>query len=319
MKTTKYDRNKIDTYLIYGYREREGKNRWYVGATRWQRRIARDKTHRAAKGGDQKYFYNFIRKAYREKKTFEQVLEYCQLDIVVGTAKQADAREVSHTFLRNALAPNGFVLRAGGYGGAMSEELKQRISQKNKKHWQCAEKRREHSNKKKKYWAYDENRREQAIRCSGWKQKEEIKKQIGETQRNFSPEKRAKKIAKQIATLAVNTKRNRENRRVAKMLTRLAEAKERLKSGYKPELTGPELVTNIVFKSPNPMSDLEVRRQMPNSRRRHTSIYLLRSAGYNDEGTKYVGHRKQMPQRLMLIHLPNGRREFKPNPEFVIT
>ena len=186
-------RNRVDTHLIYGYRERGGRHRWYIGCTLVSRRRIRDQHHRKALE-EKKYFHRFIRKAYREGKSFGDVLEYFEIETFRGTAKQAEVREIHYTFLYDALAPNGFVLKAGRYQGAMAEPLKRVISEKNKKVWKCAAK-----------------RASQAIKCSGWKHSDEIKTQIGETQRNFSPEKKAQKEAGARATRAITKKRKNDS------------------------------------------------------------------------------------------------------------
>ena len=301
---------------IYGYRERTGRRRWYVGKTIHPKK--RDGRHRKAEGNNP-YFHNFIRKAYRNGFEFDDVLERFTLAVVPET--NASDVECFYTDKLDAMYPNGFVLRAGGSGGTMSEEQKQKISAKNRAYWSCQEKRKAQSAKNRAYWSCQEKRKAQSAKCTGWKQKEEIKKQIGETQRNFSPEKRAKKSAKARDTRAISAKKEREKRRIEKMLARLDAAYQRQKAGIKPKQTGVEFVTNLIIKADRPMTESEVAKEMhkngqsPNS----AAATLMRAAGYRGD-TTYLGSRGkgklQFVQKIERIKLESGGYAFRPLPQF---
>lgn len=83
-----------------------------MGAKKYRNNKKRDKEHRKASGLCPK-FHAFIQKVYREGKTFDDVLEYFELESVFGYLEDVERAELSHTDLRNALSPNGFVLSAG--------------------------------------------------------------------------------------------------------------------------------------------------------------------------------------------------------------
>ena len=80
-----------ETHIIYGYREIDGRHRWYVGKTRARRWKYRHSDHKRA--GSKGKFHNFLRKGYREGKSFDQLverfdLETCSLEQMMGRARE---------------------------------------------------------------------------------------------------------------------------------------------------------------------------------------------------------------------------------------
>lgn len=248
------------TSTIYGYRERTGRRRWYVGKTILPER--RDKQHRALEGNNP-YFHNFIRKAYENGFEFDDVPEINASDV-----------ECFYTDKLKALYPDGFVLQKGLGGGTRSEITKRKIS---------------------------------------------------ETQRNFSPEKKAKKSAKARATREVTTKRNREKRRIEKMIAKLDGAYERQKKAMNPKLKGVEFVTNLIIKANRPMKESEVANEMRKNGQAYNSAAatLMRAAGYSSDTLTYLGNRgtgkMKFIQKIERIEIEPGSCEFRPLPEFAMT
>lgn len=127
----------VDRHVVYGYIERQPRKgkppRWYVGVTNQQER--RHKQHiRTETKPNKGYFYNWIQKQYRKQPkrkhedVFNEILEYKILQVIVGTSREAEYFESKWTEQKNALRPNGFNLRQGGYRGRLSEESKTRLS-----------------------------------------------------------------------------------------------------------------------------------------------------------------------------------------------
>ncbi len=293
------DRNEErQAHLIYGYRERAGKNRWYIGCTMVRNKKNRRRAHRWAKEEGSK-FHRFIRKSYRDGKSFDDVLEYFELETFFGTDRNASLREDKYTEIYDALAPNGFVLSAGRYAGKKSEEFRKRCSDTAKRTWACPDR-----------------RKAQSIRCSGWKQTAKAKERISKTQRNFSPEKKAKKKADTRATRAITKKRKQEAERKEEMIAKLTDAKARLKSGWKPKMKGHDLAAFIVIKANRAMTEKEVEPEI----RKHgfkgrVVTFLKRASGFDLRSTlKYTGNKEY--ERLEMFNLPSGRFAFRPRPEF---
>lgn len=298
MSYCKEERNKQQEHLIYGYRERAGKRRWYVGCTLVRRREKRKDAHRKAKVERSK-FHRFIRKAYRHGKTFDEVLEYFELETLIGTAQQAEIKEVVYTDLYNALAPTGFVLKAGRYCGVVSEESKRRMSTSHIKRWSCPDR-----------------RKEQSISCSGWKQTDKVKKQIGDARRNLSPEKRAKKEAGARATREITKKRKHE----ANIRAKIEEAKARLKSDWQPTMTGPQQAAYVVIKANREMTEKEVVFEMKRLfgwKSKKAITPLLRASGI--EAGTYLPHGRKSYERLERVAIKSDKRttyKYRPLPVF---
>lgn len=119
-------------YIVYGYeetgdrwREKGLKHpRWYVGVTELSRAERRKKEHREflkhVKGNT--CWRNWVLKRKSEGYELEDVTEYHVLAELRGTKEEAEAAEVFHAIKHDALVPNGFCTKIGGYGGRVSEE-----------------------------------------------------------------------------------------------------------------------------------------------------------------------------------------------------
>ena len=84
------------------------------------------------------YWHNFVNKGYRSGKTFEQIAKRFLLEVFYGTRHESEKQEEHYTNLYDALAPNGFVTKAGNYRGVLSDAARTKI----KKHWRDPEKRK---------------------------------------------------------------------------------------------------------------------------------------------------------------------------------
>ena len=260
-----------ETHIIYGYREREGKHRWYVGLKLFEENRARDQGHRRAK--DKGKFHNFIRKAYRTGKTFDQVLEYFEIESFFGTAQQAELREKHYTLLYNALAPHGFNLFAGRYRGRPADEVKQRISKLCTQTWACKAK-----------------RAKQAIKCSGWSHSTQTKEQIGKKSLEMwnNPEWLAAR-AERLKLRQAETKRRQAERKAKEKADR--EAKRQANPSQS------MMVAKVVIDSPFPLTATQVKKALANQGihfpGNRVITQLKRAAGYNDH--KHVWQNKNTP------------------------
>ena len=302
----KEERNERQAHLIYGYRERTGKRRWYIGCTLFRCRENRKASHRRAKSGLEKgkrcMFHDFLRKAYQAGKTFEEAVEYFELEEVFGTSRYAELREIHYTHLYDALSPNGFVLSAGRYKGEKSKESRKRQSETQKTNWKCPDKRKAHS-----------------LMLTGWKHKEESIRRISEANLNRSPEHQSKLNESMRKT----GKRKREIRRKEKFLTEIANRRARLKSGWNPTMSGPRQAAYVVIKANRDMSEKEVVVEMKRLfgwKSNRAINPLLRASGIN--ATTYLPHGSKKYERLQRIEtkLGNGKSTYvyRPRPEFVI-
>lgn len=281
---------KQETHIIYGYRERAGKNRWYVGCTLVRCEEERDKYHRRAEGGCTK-FHNFINKAKRLGKSFDDVLEKFELETFFGTAQEAEMREKKYTALYNALAPHGFVLMAGRYNGTMSEESKKKISEKHKQRWTC-----------------ENERKAQANRCSGWKHNNESKKKIGEaaSKRYHNPE----------YVLEYN-KRVEIRRAKRELLKSFQEAKQKSKS---PIIEGTRLAELVVIRANRVMTEKEVVLEMKKLGWKHNRAItpLQRACGIEPSENKPHGRVSYDRLERLVTIKPSGRKTstYRARPEF---
>lgn len=117
----------VDRHIVYGYVEKCPPNgkppRWYVGVTNNPKR--RFEQHKIAKAKrDNSYFHKWIQARYQEDKKFKDILEYHEFQVIQGTSREAELLERKWTEEKNAIHPNGFNLKAGGYKGKFSEETR---------------------------------------------------------------------------------------------------------------------------------------------------------------------------------------------------
>ena len=261
MQRRPWNRDEPSVYIIYGYREREGKNRWYIGCKVFSERSNRHKEHKRA--GRKVFFHNFINKAYRDGKTFEQALDYFEIETFRGTARQAEARELHYTKLYNAEAPGGFVTKAGGYKGRKARMVVEAQVRKQRQYWSC-----------------QANRDAQAIKCSGWSHDHETKKEIGRKSKEMwsNPDWLAAKT-EQLKLRKEQTKKRKELMREEKQ----AERESRRQANPSQTM----LCERIVLQSPAPLTAKQVANklsqkgiQFPGNR---VITQLKRAAGYNDK------------------------------------
>ena len=165
----------------------------------------------------------------------------------------------------------------------------------------------------------DDYRREFAKARTGWKQTERVKKQIGETQRNFSPEKKAKKEAGARATRAITKKRKQEARRIEEMANRLKRAKQKIEP--KP-MTGTQQAAYVVIRANREMTEKEVVFEMKRLfgwKTKKAITPLLRASGIN--ARTYLPHGNKDYERLERVEtkLGNGRSIYVYRPLAVFT
>lgn len=117
-------------HIIYGYRCKTGKrtDQWKIGCTLQQQEKARHWSHKKGRSGC-RLFDNYLRKRFREGYSFDDVFVYFQLHESVCTRREAERLEDIYTDRYFALAPNGFCLHSGRYGGRHSEESKRLVSE----------------------------------------------------------------------------------------------------------------------------------------------------------------------------------------------
>ena len=78
-------------YLVYGYREIEEPNRWYVGSCLYHREQRRDDQHRR-RLGDAKKFHRELKKV-AAGRCFDELVQKVVLEIVWGTRRESIDRE----------------------------------------------------------------------------------------------------------------------------------------------------------------------------------------------------------------------------------
>lgn len=101
--------------------------KWKIGCTLQRQKESRHTRH--VQGNSRcPLFDNYIKKRYSEGKLFDEVFEYFQLRVFVCSRRDAEWWEDIYTARYDALSPNGFNLRSGGYRGAFSQELKHVVS-----------------------------------------------------------------------------------------------------------------------------------------------------------------------------------------------
>ena len=86
-----------ETHIIYGYREIGGRQRWYIGKTRARRWRHHHNDHKRADARTK--FHNFLRKGYREGKSFDQLVERFELETFFGTNEGAGERSFLRAFV----------------------------------------------------------------------------------------------------------------------------------------------------------------------------------------------------------------------------
>lgn len=101
-------------YLIYGYREIEEPNRWYVGSCMYIREQARDDQHRR-RFGDGKKFRRELKKIAKGR-CFDELVQKVVLEVVWGTPQDAIDRENTHMDRLDSIE-NGFNSQHAGIAG----------------------------------------------------------------------------------------------------------------------------------------------------------------------------------------------------------
>ena len=81
-------------YLIYGYREIEEPNRWYVGSCLYMREQARDDRHRKNLGDAKKFHEELLKIA--KGRCFDELVQKVVLEVVWGNPQGAIDRENIH-------------------------------------------------------------------------------------------------------------------------------------------------------------------------------------------------------------------------------
>lgn len=92
-------------YLIYGYREIEEPNRWYVGSCLYIREQIRDEFHRR-RFGDGKKFRRALKKV-ANGRCFDELVQKVVLEVVWGTPQDCIDRENIHMDRLDSIQ-NGF-------------------------------------------------------------------------------------------------------------------------------------------------------------------------------------------------------------------
>lgn len=107
-------------YLVYGYREIDEPNRWYVGSCLYMREQARDNRHRRM-FGDGKKFRRELKKI-ADGRCFDELVQKVILEIVWGTPQECIDRENLHMDRLDSIK-NGFNSNHAGLQ-FLSESLK---------------------------------------------------------------------------------------------------------------------------------------------------------------------------------------------------
>ena len=103
-------------YLVYGYREIDEPNRWYVGSCRYIREMARDNQHRNKFGAGKK-FRRELRKV-ASGRYFDELVDKVVLEIVWGTFQDCIDRENIHMRRLDSIK-NGFNSGLAGWTNAI--------------------------------------------------------------------------------------------------------------------------------------------------------------------------------------------------------
>lgn len=101
-------------YLVYGYREIDEPNRWYVGSCLYMREQARDNQHRRRLGAANKFRRELNKVA--AGRCFDEIVQKVVLEIVWGTPQDAIDRENIHMDRLDSIQ-NGFNSRHAGFLG----------------------------------------------------------------------------------------------------------------------------------------------------------------------------------------------------------
>ena len=92
-------------YLIYGYREIDEPNRWYVGSCAYMREQARDDQHRRKLGDGKKLHLELSKTA--DGRCFDELVQKVVLEVLWGTPQDCIDRENIHMDRLDSIE-NGF-------------------------------------------------------------------------------------------------------------------------------------------------------------------------------------------------------------------
>ena len=134
-------------YLIYGYREIEETNRWYVGSCLYIREQARDDEHRRYFGHGKKFHEELLKIA--NGRCFDELVQKVVLEVLWGTPQSCIDRENIHIIRLDSIQ-NGFnSCIAGGWNGSQKGISNHKVAEKLRGRKQTKESNKKRSDKMK--------------------------------------------------------------------------------------------------------------------------------------------------------------------------